>query len=311
MKKSLIALAVLAASGAAMAQSSVTLYGIADVVIHKDKGASAALTSNGVSSSRLGFKGTEDLGGGLKANFLLEQGFSIDSGANAVAGQSFSRQSYVGLSGGFGEVKLGKMWTAYDDIARATNPLFDSVALAPTNIWASGGYAANPANGLYYATPDFGGISGAVSTTLKEGTGNQSTAFHAKYEGGPVFAGFAYQIDKVGAAETKFTRVNGSYDLGMAKLLAGYGMVKKTVGADVTDFTIGADVPLAANIVLSAGYASSKADGAARANSYGLGVAYVLSKRTTVYGGLRNDNAVATAAGGVDSRYGVGVKHTF
>jgi predicted porin len=310
MKKSLIALAVLAASVAAMAQSSVTLYGIADVVIHKDKGASAALTSGGVSSSRLGFKGTEDLGGGLKANFLLEQGFSIDSGANAVAGQAFSRQSYVGLSGGFGEVKLGKMWTAYDDIAGATNPVFDSV-LAPTGIWASSGYAANPANGLYYATPDFGGISGAVSTTLKEGTGIQSTAFHAKYEGGPVFAGFAYQIDKVGAAETKFTRVNGSYDLGMAKLLAGYGLVKATGAADVTDFTIGADVPLAANIVLSAGYASSKADGGARANSYGLGVAYVLSKRTTVYGGLRNDNAVATAAGGVDSRYGVGVKHTF
>ena len=309
MKKSLIALAVLAASGAAMAQSSVTIYGIADIVIHKDKGVSAKMTSGGVSGSRLGFKGTEDLGGGLKANFLLEQGFSIDDGS-ATAGQAFSRQSYVGLSGGFGDVKLGKMWTAYDDIAGATNPVFDSV-LAPTGIWASSGYTGNPANGLYYATPDFGGISGAVSTTLKEGTGNQSTAFHAKYEGGPIFAGFAYQIDKTAAGDTKFTRLNGSYDLGMAKLLAGYGLVKKTAAADVTDFTIGADVPLAANIVLSAGYASSKADGGARANSYGLGVAYVLSKRTTVYGGLRNDNAVATAAGGVDSRYGVGIKHTF
>ncbi|WP_439112903.1 porin [Hydrogenophaga sp.] len=309
MKKSLIALAVLAASGAAMAQSSVTLYGIADVVIHKDKGVSAAMTSGGVSGSRLGFKGTEDLGGGLKANFLLEQGFSIDDGS-ATVGQAFSRQSYVGLSGGFGEVKLGKMWTAYDDIAGATNPVFDSV-LAPTGIWASSGYTANPANGLYYATPDFGGISGAVSTTLKEGTGKQSTAFHAKYEGGPAFAGFAYQIDKDGAEETKYTRVNGSYDLGMAKLLAGYGLVKSTGAADVTDFTIGADVPLAANMVLSAGYASSKADGGDRASSYGLGVAYLLSKRTTVYGGLRNDNAAATAAGGVDSRFGVGVKHTF
>ncbi|MDO9203061.1 MAG: porin, partial [Hydrogenophaga sp.] len=112
MKKSLIALAVLAASGAAMAQSSVTLYGIADVVIHKDKGASAALASGGVSGSRLGFKGTEDLGGGLKANFVLEQGLQLDTGAIGdgtakTAGQAFSRQSYVGLSGGFGEVKLG------------------------------------------------------------------------------------------------------------------------------------------------------------------------------------------------------------
>jgi len=315
MKKTLIALAVLAASGAAFAQSSVTIYGIADIVLHKDKGASAALTSGGVSGSRFGFKGTEDLGGGLKANFLLEQGFDIDSGTTT-AGQAFSRQSYVGLSGGFGEVKVGKMWTAYDDIAGATNPVFDSV-LAPTGIWttSSSNYAANPANGLYYSTPSFGGISGAVSTSLKEATSPAvtSSAFHVKYEGGPVYAGLAYQIDKVGAADTKFTRVNGSYDLGVAKILAGYGQVKATGAADITDMTIGADVPLSANAVLSAGYASSKADGGVRQSSYGLGLAYSLSKRTTVYGGLRNDNdaAVAASVKNVDTRYGVGVKHTF
>lgn len=312
MKKTLIALAVLAASGASFAQSSVTLYGIADIVLHKDKGASAALTSGGVSGSRFGFKGTEDLGGGLKANFLLEQGFSIDSGTTTT-GQAFSRQSYVGLSGGFGEVKVGKMWTAYDDISGATNPVFDSV-LSPTNVWASSGYAANPANGLYYSTPSFGGISGAISTSLKEATApaTTSTAFHVKYEGGPVYAGLAYQIDKVGATDTKFTRLNGSYDLGMAKLLAGYGKVAVTgVAADVTDLSVGVDVPVSANAVVSAGYASSKADGSDRKSSYALGVAYSLSKRTTVYGGLRNDNDAATLAGGVDTRYGVGVKHTF
>ncbi len=309
MKKTLIALAVLATSGAAFAQSSVSIYGIADVVLHKDKGASAALTSGGVSGSRFGFKGSEDLGGGLKANFLLEQGFSLDSGL-ATAGQAFSRQSYVGLSGGFGEVKVGKIWTAYDDISGAINPVFDSV-LAPTSVWASSAYAANPANGLYYSTPSFGGISGAVSTSLKEATGNTSSAFHVKYEGGPVYAGLAYQIDKVGAVDTKFTRVNGSYDLGVVKLLAGYGQVKADGAADVTDLTVGADVPLSANLVVSAGYASSKADGAVRKSSYGLGAAYALSKRTSVYGGLRNDNDAATLAGGVDTRYGVGIKHTF
>lgn len=307
MKKSLIALAVLAASGAAMAQSSVTLYGIADIVLHKDKGVAAKLTSGGVSGSRFGFKGTEDLGGGLKANFLLEQGFQLDDGS-ATAG--FSRQSYVGLSGGFGEVKVGKIWTAYDDISGSTNPVFDSV-LSPTNVWASGAYKANPANGLYYSTPSFGGISGAISTSLKEGTGANSSAFNVKYEGGPVYAGLAYQIDKVGAVDTKYTRVNGSYDLGMAKLLAGYGQVKADGTADVTDATVGVDVPLSANLVVSAGYASSKADGSDRKSSYALGAAYSLSKRTTVYGGLRNDNDAATLAGGVDTRYAVGLKHTF
>jgi predicted porin len=306
MKKSLIALAVLASvAGVAQAQSSVSVYGVVDAVLHKDKGASAALTSGGVSGSRLGFKGTEDLGGGLKANFLLEHGFNVDTGTQRTAGSSFDRQAYVGLSGGFGELKLGKIWTAYDDIAGATNPVFDSV-LAPTNVWASAGYNGNPSNGIYFASPTMGGVSGAFSTNLKEGSNNQSNAFHVKYEGGPVFVGAAYQVDKVTGGDTKFTRLNGSYDLGAAKLLAGYGNVKAG-SAKTTDFAFGADVPLGANLTLSAGYASSKKDGASvTAKGLGLGVAYSLSKRTTVYGGFL-DTKNATP----DTRYGVGIKHTF
>lgn len=317
MKKSLIALAVLASvAGVAQAQSSVQLYGIVDLVLHKDKGASAALTSGGVSGSRWGLKGSEDLGGGLKANFLLEQGFDADTGALSTAGTAFSRQSYVGLSGGFGEVKLGKMWTAYDDISGATNPVFDSV-LSPTGVWAnsSSGYKPNPSNGFYYATPTFGGLSGAVSYNLDEVAPAKKniTSFHAKYEGGPVYAGLAYQTegDVSGSNDKKFTRLNGSYDLGVAKVLAGYGKVSMTGMASVTDLTIGADVPLGSSVVLSAGYASSKATGGKKGSSVAVGVAYMLSKRTTVYGGLRNDNAAAVAAGGVDSRFALGLKHTF
>jgi predicted porin len=306
MKKSLIALAVLGSvAGVAQAQSSVSVYGVVDAVIHKDKGAPAKLTSGGVSGSRLGFKGSEDLGGGLKANFLLEQGFAVDTGTTAT-GQAFSRQSYVGMSGGFGEFKLGKMWTAYDDISGATNPVFDSV-LAPTNVWASTAYIANPSNGIYYASPSFGGVSGAFSTHLKEGVDSQSNAFHVKYEGGPVYAGFGYQVDKAAGVQTKFTRLNGSYDLGAAKILAGYGNVKAG-SVKSTDLSIGADVPLGANLVLSAGYASTKTDGAERGQGFGLGVAYSLSKRTTVYGGFLDTKKVASAP---DQRYGFGVKHTF
>ena len=305
MKKSLIALAVLGSvAGMAQAQSSVSVYGIVDAVLHKDKDASAALTSGGVSGSRLGFKGTEDLGGGLKANFLLEHGFKVDTGKMGEDGATFNRQAYLGLSGGFGEIKFGRIWTAYDDISGATNPVFDSV-LAPTNVWASTGYAANPSNGIYYASPSMGGVSGAFSTNLKEGTDNQSNSFHVKYEGGPVYAGVAYQVDKVTGGDTKFTRVNGSYDLGVAKLLAGYGNVKAG-SAKTTDLSFGADVPLGANLTLSAGYASSKADGAERASGLGLGVAYSLSKRTTVYGGFLD-----TKNAGPDTRYGFGLKHAF
>ena len=118
MKKSLIALAVLAASGAAMAQSSVTLYGVADAGVTYLNGADnwSGVTSGNNLTSRLGFRGTEDLGGGLKANFVLEGGFNLDNGdgasgyAGAKAGEGFQfkRRSTVGLSGGFGEVRMGR-----------------------------------------------------------------------------------------------------------------------------------------------------------------------------------------------------------
>ncbi len=311
MKKSLIAVAALAAMSAASAQSSLNLYGIVDVVIHKDdiRGEPSkplTMTSGGVSTSRIGFKGTEDLGGGLKANFLLEKSIDLTNGAAA----GFDRQAYVGLSGGFGEVKFGNVYTAYDDISGATNPLFDASKLAPTSVWASSNYISNPNSNIYYATPSFGGISGAVSYSL-DGSKNEVVSLHVKYENGPIYVGFGYQDQEDFAnasASTddkadKFTRLNGSYDFGSFKLLAGYGKVKN---ADVTDYSIGADVPLSSSLVLSAGYASSKKDGAKRDYGIAVGAAYSLSKRTTVYGGARN------VEGAVDSsRVGVGIKHVF
>ena len=319
MKKSLIALAVLAASGAAFAQSSVTLYGIADVWFGSVKAGdtrTTVLNSGGVSGSRYGFKGTEDLGGGLKANFLLENGFQIDTGA-ATAGQAFSRQSYVGFSGGFGEVRMGKTWTPYDDITGASNAAFDS-ALAPNaGIWKSGGYNANPSNGFYYATPAMGGFSGALSHSLNEKAvgGLQSTAFNVVYAGGPLMAGVAYQVDKTyQSTENKFTRLNGSYDLRVVKLLANYGRAD-LAGALTNEWQIGVDYPVSSALTLSGGYARSKDDAVGATaevtrKGFGLAAAYSLSKRTTVYGGLRADRTDNNSAADVNV-YAVGVKHTF
>lgn len=304
MKKTLIALAVLAASGAAFAQSSVSLYGIADIALTKAKGTSAQLTSGGVSGSRLGFKGTEDLGGGLKANFLFEEGIDLTTGA--LKGNGFNRQAYVGLSGGFGEVKLGNVYTAYDDISGATNPVFDSV-LSPTVVWASTGYISNPNSNIYYASPSFGGVSGAVSYAL-DGSKQKVTSVNVKYEGGPVYVGFGYQ-DEADRTGKKFTRVNGSYDLGVVKLLAGYGQVKPEVGAKTNEYSFGVDVPLGSALTLSTGLASSKVDvdGSENMNSVALGVTYSMSKRTTLYTGFRKENKAA----GDTSLFAAGVKHTF
>lgn len=316
MKKTLVALAVIAASGAAMAQSSVTLYGVADMVIHKDKGQSTALTSGGVSTSRWGIKGTEDLGGGLKAGFVFEQGFNLDNGS--LRGNGFDRQALLSISGGFGEVKLGKTWNAYDDIAGASDAVFNANVLSPMNLvfrsWYN--YGGNPNNGIYYATPEFGGFSGAVSLSLDEknaGT-DETAAFHVKYASGPVFVALGYQDSKTFGL--KYTTVNGSYDFGAAKLLLTYAKVN-AAGADTSEYAIGADIPLGGNLVASVGYGSSKTDGFKRANSFSAAVAYALSKRTTVYAGFADANQAAldTGAvvgnGAVDSRFGVGLKHTF
>ncbi|WP_114968905.1 porin [Rhodoferax ferrireducens] len=326
MKKSLIALAVLAASGASFAQSSVSIYGIADVWFGRTTLSNAPsqikLDSGGVSGSRFGFKGSEDLGGGLKANFLLEQGFNIDTGAASTAGQTFSRQSYVGFSGGFGEVKLGKMWTAYDDINGATNAVFDSALSPQNNVWLSTGYQANPNNGLYYVSPSMGGFSAAVSYALGENKtatvdAGSVVSFNVKYEGGPVYAGLAHQREKAtdAAEATNFTRVNGSYDLGVAKLLAGYGRVTGAADTSTSEWQLGADFPVSGALTLSAGVARSSdnaAKGDATRKGYGLGAAYAMSKRTTVYGGYQSANVAKPGVADTDATLlAVGLKHTF
>lgn len=329
MKKNLIALAVLAASGVASAQSSVTVYGIADVWFGSTKNEGAAnparqtmVGSGGVSASRFGFKGSEDLGGGLKANFLLEQGFNIDNGAQSIAGQAFGRQSYVGLSSAaLGEVRLGKTFTPFDDISGVTTPGFDSALSPSVNVWRSTGYNDRPFNSVYYASPSFGGVSGAVSYSLGENktaaaSAGKTASFNIKYAGGPVYAGLAYQTEKANGAATsvKFTRVNGSYDLGMVKLLAGYGRVA-AASARTTDWQIGADVPVTSALTLSGGYAHSKDNaflGNTKRSGLGLAASYSLSKRTSIYGGVQAAKTKTNGAADLKSDlYAVGVRHAF
>lgn len=329
MKKNLLALAILAASGVASAQSTVTLYGIADVWLGSQKlpvfaggdGLSQTrIDSGGVSQNRFGFKGSEDLGGGLKANFLLEQGFNLDNGAQATPGQMFSRQAYVGFSGGFGEARLGKSFTPYDDINGATNAAFDSVLSPNVNVWKSTDYQANPANTVYYASPALNGFSGAASYSLGENktatvSAGKIASFNVKYEGGPVYAGLAYQTEKTnGATDTKkFTRVNASYDLGVAKLLAGYGRVA-LADQRTTDWQIGADFPVSSSLTLSGGYARSKdnaAAGDAKRTGLSLAASYSLSARTSLYGGLQTSKQEVASTNERGNLYAVGMRHTF
>ena len=355
MKKSLIALAVLAASGAAMAQSSVQIYGVADLwfgsVSVKENGvkqypeSQTGLFDGGVSNSRFGFKGSEDLGGGLKANFQLEQGFNLDSGSTSSAG--FNRQAWVGFSGGFGEVRLGKAYSAFDDVSGLAASVFDSDLAPINNVFYTTAAADAFPNTVKYTTPSFGGFTGSFSYSFGEdkdpanGISKASKLYSLSglYENGPIAVGVGYfKADMADIATFGFdevfevfglsatnvdasaTRLAGSYDLGVAKLLATYGRGKASFAGltdKATEWELGADVPLASNLALSVGYArtSVKSNGVKveKASSFGAALAYSLSKRTTVYAGVNNTKFedVPLTTTEKQNIYAVGLKHTF
>jgi hypothetical protein len=126
--------------------------------------------------------------------------------------------------------------------------------------------------------PSFGGISGAFSYSLDEKTAGRSavTSLHVKYEGGPLYVGFGYQNQNPYGPEaaTKFIRLNGTYDLGVAKVLAGYGKVDYPgTSANATDWELGVDVPMSSTLTLSGGVAGSKLAGV-KSTGYALAAAY-------------------------------------
>lgn len=304
MKQSLIALAVVGFSSAAMAQSSLTLYGVADLWVGKVKGSSAEMGGGGVATSRLGFKGTEDLGGGLKAHFNFEQKLDLTNGGTN-SPTTFDRQANVGVSGGFGTVKLGRSFNAMDDVFGAGNSGFDS-ALSANAVWQNGITGAADAQ-LYYATPEFAGFTAAMSTQLNGNkVGGRISAFNVAYANGPIGAAVGYEDDENGQ---EGLIVNGSYDLGMAKLLGSYFTTKPEVGVRTNSYQIGADVPFSSALTLSVGYASSKEKGGEADSGFGVAAAYSLSKRTSVYGGVRAESRKSSVADG--DFFAVGVRHAF
>ncbi|MDP1686150.1 porin [Hydrogenophaga sp.] len=325
MKKSLIALAVLGSvAGIAHAQSTVTLYGIADVYVGSKKSGlntkrTTVVDSGGFNGSRFGLTGSEDLGGGLKAVFKLEQGFNIDTGTQSVAGSAFGRQAYVGLAGGFGTVTFGNVWSSMDDVIGAGNGAFDAGAFAP--LYSMSGsvhntYVDRPRNAIKYASPSFGGLSGSFTYGMDENSAASQDVvdFQVGYAAGPVGVSLAYQVAN-NVTDTKRTLLNGSYDLGVAKLLATYGQVK-TGAAKSTDAQFGVDLPLSSALTLSGSYAQTKDNaflGDGKRTGFGIAAKYALSKRTFSYAGLVNVDTKNGAGTKTDkyNLYAVGMQHSF
>ena len=328
MKKTLVAVAALAAS-AAFAQSSVTLYGVADAYFGSEKidgvTSQTVVNSGGLSTSRIGVSVKEDLGAGLSAFAVIEGAVGLDNGAG---GLGADRKSVVGLSGDFGAVSLGNQATPLNDaleniIDAQGNSAFSAVTAAMAGDVANAGVTQSQyTNSVRYDSPNFDGFSGAIQVGLGEdkdmftpGSASRGVSLNLAYANGPLAAGLAYQNDKgqgSGAPSDKTTALGGSYDFGVAKLGLGYTRMTSTGQPNFRLVNVGVSVPFGAFTVVGQ-YADGKVSNTSgKVQSFALEGRYALSKRTTAYAGYNNTKE--DIGGGPDfktNRFGVGMRHVF
>lgn len=335
----------------APATSSVTLYGIADAGLFRISNVSGtgrtAMSSGYLQSSRFGFRGSEDLGGGLRALFTLESGINLDTGANSSAIQ-FNRQAFMGLSSSaLGTLTLGRQYTPiYDNlILQAGAPAFGVSGGAVDGIPSAGSSAARFDNTLggtridssmKYTSSTVGGLKinamaslGTVGSTTTTG---RTLSIGAAYNSGPLQSGLGYQVRKCAAAtgcnstldDDQLFAIGGGYDFGPAKVSAIYTTEKNArnvKGNDADVLHVMVQVPMGAWL-LAAGY--QQLNDKTRLNhdvqQYNLSAIYYLSKRTSLYGafsrqtvdnGGRAGMALTTSSNNKQSVYAVGLRHSF
>ncbi|WP_343629576.1 porin [Roseateles sp.] len=340
MKKSLVALAVLAGfAGAASAQSSVTLFGVIDVAARYTKANgqdTKQLSNDGSSSSRIGVRGVEDLGGGLKAGFWLESALSADNGGSGDGTRFWNRRASVSLMGDFGEVRLGRGKTStrlvVDDFDVYSTTGLGDVTRVYTTL-NSGIDTINRADNLvqYFLPSDLGGVYGSFDVAAGEGVdGKKSYGGRLGYKIDDLNVAAGYQTTDAKGSKFKQLSLGGSYDFKVVKVSAllsqlKFGSLKQNI------YTIGGVVPVTAAGSVTAQFSKASTNNTAdlAANTAGdakfftIGYQHNLSKRTSLYttaSYIKNDglaafrvqtNAVAAARGGKSGGLDVGIKHSF
>ncbi|NMM77690.1 porin [Acidovorax sp. SRB_14] len=329
----LLALLAVVGSSAALAQSSVTLYGRVNTTVEHQKTGDTKVNGLFNNSSRFGFKGTEDLGGGLKAGFQLESGFASDTGAgtgwpglpSSNGGITFGRQSEVNLSGGFGMVRLGNFtpesyYATADYVSMHNHDTGSSSdALYYDPVWFGG---LGTKNKVGYRTPSFGGLTVDAAVNLHEQTSGGKNGYDlaANYNMGPLALGAGYSA------------VNSNNQFGLRALytigqftVGGYYQRNKDANQLVStgagtrnNFRLAGMYALGASeFHLNVGRANKWSNVAdSGATQYTLAYNYNLSKRTKVYGYYtrvnNSANANYSAPSGQDfSSLAVGVRHNF
>lgn len=349
MDKKILSVAIagaLAGSMAFAANADVTLYGQLDVSVDyldvEDvgagfKGDDVSMNSN---YSAIGVKGSEDLGNGLKAIFMVEYQTNMDEsgGAGGVTG----RDRFVGLQGGFGTVRFGAMNHTYKSSGAMIDPLWRTAFDTRDSALISGLHGGNGddgegrmTNAIAYDTPDFNGLSGAVTYSLDSdcpvgsASGCQDDNAYsvgARYNNGPILAFVDYLSSDKGGDDSAW-KVGGRYKFGDFAVFGQYevddGLIStgpmnadgtprnSTKDADV--WTLGGSYTMG-NVLLTASYGQGDDDNDPTFNSeydaWRIAGAYNFSKRTMLYGGYNQISDDCAGCGDTD-HFAVGMRHKF
>lgn len=359
-KKSVVAGAALLAMAAA-AQAEVKIYGYLDAAFGSyenftktagvyDTERTTQVSSGNMMTSFIGFAGSEDLGGGLKAEFALESFLATDTGGvlSNMAGLSnnsgfWGRASWVGLSGGFGRVILGEYDSAFFTLGYTYNPFGSSMVFSPTMVsWyglsgdqlgASLGYDTGWVNSITYETPNLGGFTAALQFAPKESSGandgdKNNYAISGAYNAGPLSVMAVYTNSGDASTNTAYVvrqknwGLGASYDFGVLKLQGQFAQIKSfdSVTGDEDSkakfYQLGATVPVtsAGNLLFTYGQTKyEEAGGDAKLKQFAIGYDHSISKRTGAYAAFTNKKLSGdiTINDSTANVFAVGVRHSF
>ena len=348
-KKNVVAAAaLLAIAGAAQAQ--VKVYGTLDAGFGSIETAHAKnssvrttqVTSGTMMTSFIGFSGSEDLGGGLKAEFALESFLANDTGeaggptTRNKAGGFWSRGSFVALTGGFGKVALGQYDNPLFTSAYTYNPFGSSMVVSPTmrhlnyvgqlgsdagTLGAKGagvGFDTGWVNSVTYESPVVQGFNAVAQYGAKESGASNSYAVAGSYNNGPISATLTYV--KAGVSGTAYTAdekvadLGASYDFGVVKAFAQFTKITDDTNASAkkdTIYQLGVSVPVSEKVVAMASFGTLKDKSGSVSTTdriLTIGADYTLSKRTDVYAAFMNNTQTNLTSG---QTFAAGIKHNF
>jgi predicted porin len=354
MKQKLAALAVLAACGAVHAQSSVTLFGVLDATLAYGQGEGGdkiQLTNSGTSSSRLGIRGSEDLGGGLSASFWLEAGINNDDGQGAATnsnnqasgagagvngrqGLTFNRRSTVSLAGSWGELRLGRDYTGHYRNRTDMDPFGTlGVGNSQANVGTLGGQTSTRASNAigYFLPSGLGGFLGQAQVYFGENLGGTPTeddgsgySLRLAYAAGGLLVSGAFATQQFAAGDIVSTNLGAIYDFKMVKLMGAVyrDKTESAVSFSGEGYIVGGIVPVGSGeFKLAFSRYGSDAGLEPETKKLALGYVHNLSKRTALYATyarVTNSGGATTALNGSvtgpnqdSSGFDLGLRHSF